>query len=467
MPEAIGETDDELVTFWTEEERSYRETVERYFPRVAPHLPGYDYAPYEITVLRLKSGLIVGWRPSDAEWVEVEPLSSYLVKPDGTNRTIFELREHLEAFRIWVDLSGGTYPLSRARDMGAQRAFAEALQLLWHVQEPEWFEKLVRSVLEAEGVMLADGTLDGVDLVGEVVLHEPGGYRRVERWAYRVIGPEGDPLTEGALGALSEWLDAHSEDVVGACIVTSGDHSTVGTALRVTDPRLRLLDQPALVRVVHNHPDVLDEHFAAYSAALQRAAELSPPLAQTLAAQLQECPRGHSTYVQFEQVGTQALSDIFGEALGAPRKQQATADGVRRPDAIYPIRDEGGFWGRLRTRFGADLLVVDFKNHSAPIRGQVIDDASKYTSPTMGNFVLAVARAGGDDTATARSLRLIQKGECVLVLSDEDLVEMAAMRDRGEAPELLLSERLGPFVESDQKRAVRAVGLSGSAGRSV
>ena len=445
----VQETDDELAAYWNAEEAAYRAAVETYFAGVASHLPGYDHAPYEVTVLRLGThGLIVGHTPSDAQHVTVKPLLDVLDRP-GESWNLFDIVDRMDVMRAWFTLAGGCFTLDAAEESGTRRAFADALNLLWHVQGPEWFETLARSVLEAEGVRLIDDAVEGADLVGDVVVREPMGYRRVERWGYRVIGPGADPLTEEGVSEISEWADDHSEEVVGCCIVSSGDHSTMGSALPVRAPRLRLLDRPLLVQTVHAHPHLLDDHFAAYGAALAQARGDSPPLAPAVAARLRHCPRGRGSFAQFESLGTECLSAIFGDALGAARKQKTTEDGVRRPDAVFPIRGDHPLWGRLRSRFGSDFLVVDFKNHSAPIGGDVLEDASKYGTDAVGKFVLVVSRAGGGASVLKRAIRVLnERGVCVLVIGDEHLVEMASLRDREERPEAVLSELLDDFLTS-------------------
>ena len=449
-PSEIEETDDELVAYWNTEEASYRTTLETYFPRVAPHLPGYDYAPYKVTVLRMgKNGLIVGHTPSDAQQVVVKPLSDVLDKPSGSSWTIYEVGDRIEAMRLWFNFAGGSYSLERAEGAGAYRAFHDALLLLWHVQEASWFEAFVRGVLEAEGVRLADETLEGADLLGDVVVSESLGYRRVERWAYRVRGPETEGLTEASLAAISDWLDEHADSIVGCGVVTADDRSALGSALRVEDPRIRLIDRPLLVQLAHDHPHLLDEHLAAYGAALARASEESPPLAPRLRARLRSCPPGRVAYAQFEKLAQGALTEIFGDSLGAPRTQKATRDGVRRPDAVYPIRSSGSFWERIRARFGADFLVVDFKNYKTPVKGAVIDDAAKYGADAVGNLVLVVSREGMAERAKDRAIRVYRdRTVCVLVVGDDDLIAMAELRDIGEPPEALLNDRLDEFLTS-------------------
>lgn len=61
--------------------------------------------------------------------------------------------------------------------------------------------------------------------------------------------------------------------------------------------------------------------------------------------------------------------------------------------------------------FGADFIIVDFKNYRDEIDSDVIETVSNYANRALGKFVVAVSRKGGGSAARGGQLRVFKDRE--------------------------------------------------------
>lgn len=92
-------------------------------------------------------------------------------------------------------------------------------------------------------------------------------------------------------------------------------------------------------------------------------------------------------------------------------------------------------------KLGADFIIVDFKNYKDPVDGGVIAEVSKYANDAIGRLVIVVSRRGADDGVPTAQIRTFRdERTVVVVVSDEQLLEMVARKERGVPPEDVLED---------------------------
>jgi hypothetical protein len=195
---------------------------------------------------------------------------------------------------------------------------------------------------------------------------------------------------------------------------------------------------------------VLEEYFSLYPAAIDA---LSEQFESTRTERLGEfrrrlraCPTGKAHFDEYQKLGTEIWSYIFADKLGAPRVERGTADGVQRRDTLFRNLRKSSFFDRVFSRFGADFVIVDFKNYKDELDSDVIESVSNYANEALGNFVIAVSRKGGGSAARKGQLRVFKKKVLVLAVSDEQMLEMVARKERGEEPEDELEDLLNELL---------------------
>jgi hypothetical protein len=193
----------------------------------------------------------------------------------------------------------------------------------------------------------------------------------------------------------------------------------------------------------------LDEYPAAVTELrkrLEATATVSSP-AEAFRQRLDSCSAGQEHFADYEGIGIDVFRHLFPEALGEPTPQSRTLDGKQRRDVLFRNRRQSAFWDRIFHRFGADLLIVDFKNHEEPVDAAVVFDVDKYANKALGRFIVVVCRRGADSSVEAAQLRVFRDANTiVLVLSDAHLLEMIQRKERTQHPEDVIEDALDELL---------------------
>jgi len=162
---------------------------------------------------------------------------------------------------------------------------------------------------------------------------------------------------------------------------------------------------------------------------------------------LKGCPTGQGHFSDYEAAVIDILSYLFPESLGGPKPQNRTLDGKQRRDILFRNRRARPLWDRVFHRFGSDYLIVDCKNYGNPVDGAVISDVDKYANKALGRFILVISRFGAEASVTGTQIRVYRDSNTVvLVLSDEQLLEMVARKERGQSPEDVVEDALDEML---------------------
>jgi hypothetical protein len=335
-------------------------------------------------------------------------------------------------------------------------ALKQALDFLWLGIDGQTFEKLCMELLEAEGFaeerMPAEPSVQeiGADTVREVLIDEPAGFRRVENWAFEFKHHRNNRVSAKDLREIEARFNTQTSDIDVLCLITSGDLTTIGRAVSVENPRVRVWDRTILNQLVNKYLPILEKYFAPYPRAVQALTEqfnqVSAKRYDEFNSRLAQCPSGREHFRTYETIGTELWQYIFEGKLGGPRVQHTTSDGVQRRDCLFPNLRRSYFFQRVFDRFHADFVIVDFKNYGDPINSGPIEEARTYANKALGNFVVVVSRKGGGSLALDTQIRLLRDDIVVLTLSDAQMLEMVSRKELGEEPEDLLTDLLDELL---------------------
>lgn len=449
-------TDETLAEYAEGVITHYRAITEQHFSSLTPYLALYAQYPYKITVVRIgPHGTFIGYKPATEPSVEVIRIQDF--NPPLESMNLFDVRDRLDANFMTFDLSDRTYDASEAEIEGTRLALSDALHILWVGIDAPRFTSLCLELLDAEGVGNEVGeeeeTDAGIefDTIREMLLQEPAGFRRIERWGFQFRHYRDDRISASDLRELETYLEEHPDAVDAICLMTSGDLTTIGRSIAVKNPRLRIWDREVLNRLVNKHLKILEKYFAPYPAAIQA---LSQEPSSGDSSRLEEfkqrfgaCSTGREHFAEYEVIGTELWQYVFEGKLGEPKVQRPTADRVQRRDSLFRNLRSTPFFERIFKRFDADFLIIDFKNYGDPVNSDVIEEVATYANRALGNFVIAVTRKGGGSAALAAQIRILRdRGTAVLTVSDEQMLEMIARKERGEEPEDVLEDLLDELL---------------------
>ena len=184
--------------------------------------------------------------------------------------------------------------------------------------------------------------------------------------------------------------------------------------------------------------------------ALLPPAQEKPQKELDLREQLRLLPPGKDDAAKFEGLCTDILKYILGDYLTLWKKQQSSNDGLYRFDLCCKIKTDvdQDFFDTVKNYFRTKYIVFEFKNYTDRITQKEIYTTEKYLyEKALRKVAIIISRSGADDHARwAAKGSLRENGKLILCLSDQDLIEMLAMKDRGELPAEFLSAMLDDLL---------------------
>lgn len=455
--EQMNVSNDQLRIFIEAYFAAYRSVVDEFFAPLASSLSLYANAPFHTFVVRFgPNGIVVGHRKSEKTVVEVKSFQEF--EPPFESPNVIDIIERLKLENSWFDLSARSYSPDEARVQATRDVLTAVLEFLWRsIPDGTAFEKICRDLIATENVYFktadsATRDVATVDVVADVVLHEPAGFRRLEEWWFDFKHYPTERLSTAFLRQAEELLSKDETSSRILCVVTSDDLTSIGRHLLTENPRIRVWDRTTLNLLANRHLKVLSAYFESYPSAVEElgrrlSAPHQPTRKREFESRLATCPSGRQSFTQFEQLGIEIFQYLFPDDLGSARPQVRTLDGKQRRDVLFRNNRTSRFFDRLFHRFDCDSLIVDFKNYSDEVDSDVVNDVDRYANKALGRFVLVVSRKGQAASSTATQIRIFRDSSTiVLVISDADLVEMVGRRDRALSPEDVLEDKLDEFL---------------------
>lgn len=177
------------------------------------------------------------------------------------------------------------------------------------------------------------------------------------------------------------------------------------------------------------------------------AGDLRIKVPSTLADKLQSIPAGKQHWAQYQNLCSDILEYLFCPPLAPPIKELSNEPRVNRRDIILPNYCTDGFFSFLRTRYRAEHLVIDAKNHTKEVKKADILQLANYLSEHgAGLFGIILTRYGaarGAEQTQREQWILHQKMICVL--NDADIFQMLTSKGNGSDPAMLIRQKIEDF----------------------
>jgi hypothetical protein len=318
----------------------------------------------------------------------------------------------------------------------------------------EAFGRLCLALLEAQGFVLVDEprTADvGVDFVmrgtdGDSVVIECKAFREPPRLSQMM-------QLVAQLERAREYLGTDR------ALLLVSHHLAPQLRIRFGKPRpwLSFLDSSDLQRAYEAFPDLLrraeevaraeDAKFWATNTERRNASAIRNPRGRELLMRLANLVPGREDSERYEALVVDILNFAFGDALGVPKLQSRSDDGLDIRDAIFPIGRSNAFWAETRLHYQTRFLVVECKNHAEPPGQREVESLQQYlTTVAMRTFGFLCARHLPSQSALlARRRAWVESRKLILFLSDEELAELIHLREHGSDREALIEALLDEF----------------------
>ena len=164
---------------------------------------------------------------------------------------------------------------------------------------------------------------------------------------------------------------------------------------------------------------------------------------------LRNCPAGHAGWKDFEDACIDTLRFLFVPPLKEPVVQPRSYSGIDRRDAVFPNRnlDATNNWGHLFRELGARLVLVEFKNYDLTGIGKdEVNQTRNYLTKPMGRLaIMCCNRAPDHDAHIKRNTIFSEEQKVILFVTSDHLIEMLAIKERGEDPSDLILDLLERF----------------------
>jgi hypothetical protein len=156
---------------------------------------------------------------------------------------------------------------------------------------------------------------------------------------------------------------------------------------------------------------------------------------------------GHEAWAEYQRFVADLFEHLFVPPLTDPRYEYADATGRDRRDLILDNVAPDGLWAQLRQRYDADYIVVDAKNHEAPIGKVEVLKLAHYLKPRgCGRFGLLVTRKGASEAGKhAVREQWVSENKMIVVLDDSSVGSMLELAKDGGQPEDVIRREISNF----------------------
>lgn len=148
---------------------------------------------------------------------------------------------------------------------------------------------------------------------------------------------------------------------------------------------------------------------------------------------LTECECGKKDWSKFEDICIEIFGHLFQNGFRnySIEKQSNTESGFLRRDLIINNlpKDINSFWGDIKSSYGSNLIICEFKNYSDPLNSSTLFNTTKYIN-NQNRFILIFSRHGLDESARQLQLRLLkERNMLILVLKETNINQMMSEKE--------------------------------------
>jgi hypothetical protein len=164
---------------------------------------------------------------------------------------------------------------------------------------------------------------------------------------------------------------------------------------------------------------------------------------------LKSCPPGCDGWTAFEDACIDTLQFLLVPPLKNPIVQPRTYSGIDRRDAVFPNRnlELTNNWGHLYRELDARLVLFEFKNYDrTEIGKEEVNQTRNYLTNAMGRLALLCCNRLPNKAAhIKRNTIFSEDKKVILFLTIDHLIEMLAIKERGEDPADLILDLVERF----------------------
>lgn len=151
---------------------------------------------------------------------------------------------------------------------------------------------------------------------------------------------------------------------------------------------------------------------------------------------LKQIKPGKEHFAEYQNVCVEILKYILADYLTLWKEQEESNNGLYRFDLCCKIKHGKlqEFFDTIRTFFNTKYVVFEFKNYEEPITQSEIYTTEKYLYDTaLRRVAIIISRYGADNHAfIAAKGCLREHGKLILCWSDNDLIRLMEIKDKGE-----------------------------------
>lgn len=169
-----------------------------------------------------------------------------------------------------------------------------------------------------------------------------------------------------------------------------------------------------------------------------------------LCKELRAMPKGREKWSEYENLCEKILKYLFADHLAGWSKQHRTDDELNRFDYVCRIIPSTDFWNFILQQMHSRYVIFEFKNYEDPIKqGQVLTTEKYLLEKGLRRVAIMLTREGAHSSAVKTAQGAMREsGKLILILNDEQICQMLAMKEKGSDPTDLLFEITDSFLLS-------------------
>lgn len=164
---------------------------------------------------------------------------------------------------------------------------------------------------------------------------------------------------------------------------------------------------------------------------------------------LSSLPPGRKNGVQYryQRLVRDILEYLLCPPLSGSLYESPDSQGHNRRDMIFPNYVDYGLWLHMRQTYEAHYIVVDAKNYSSRVKKDDVLQIANYLNRHGTGLFGIIATRFEDDPGSLRTRRdqWVINQKLLIVLNDQDLLQMLAMKEAGDDPAVLIRQKVEDF----------------------
>lgn len=167
---------------------------------------------------------------------------------------------------------------------------------------------------------------------------------------------------------------------------------------------------------------------------------------------LMACPTGKEEKAsqEYQNICNDIILYLFSEEFLQRSSQHRTKDNMFQMDLLCSLKGTTEFWRFLIQFYHTKFVVFEYKNYSDLVLQNSIYITQKYLfSSALRNVAFVISRYGFHKNASFVAMGILKdENQLIIDLTDEDLLVMVALKERGEEPSDYLLDKVEKLLMS-------------------